>query len=706
MLTEAKKMAALAVFRTLYDNKKDIFTIISEFIKESINERNLIKVNTSLVASLLKEDYGFCIPEAVLDTVLKRIATKEKGEFFISDDIKKTERIDKSYNKIAESNNKIIYELIKYVEEKTLKALNEKEKGILNQSFCEFIITDDTNVAYSEYISAFIISNQGNQDFAMRLNTIKEGVVLYSGLLYNDNLNEIGSWNTPLTIYVEPEILFHLAGYNGELYKKLFDDFFELVKNVNSKSRNKTGNSLIKIKYFQEVKEEIDKFFKTAEHIKDSGEIFDSSKTAMVSILSGCLTPSDVLLKKAEFEALLKINNITSEEEINFYNEKENEKYNIESPELIKLLSETIPEDEIYPHLKYLYYINVLRKGEDIKQFEKARYILLTGNGRTMQMSLSQHIKKNASVPLATNLNFITSRLWFKLNKGFSDGNYPSSFNIINKAQIVISAQISNSVSEEFTKIKNKIANGDLSQVGALEALAELKSRIRNPEEIESENIESIVQSINDGDIERFLREREIERQRNRNTAIRNEELESNIKSLKNEQKLLIKKEEEYINYIEAQKDRYIHNLNKEKRKELEDTIIPYIDDIERKKKKAQKWITTLLNLSKAVIIFILLCITVAVIYFDYKYQINLINEYKYIELVIIWLLPIVYLIIKGKSFNLYKTIKHIDKNLSKKITRRTYAYYDIDESKLNQLYHKKEYIEQQLNMHSSVRNE
>ena len=125
-----------------------------------------------------------------------------------------------------------------------------------------------------------------------------------------------------------------------------------------------------------------------------------------------------------------------------------------------------------------------------------------------------------------------------------------------------------------------------MSQVGALEALAELKSRIRNPEEIESENIESIVQSINDGDIERFLREREIERQRNRNTAIRNEELESNIKSLKNEQKLLIKKEEEYINYIEAQKNRYIHNLNEEKRKELEDTIIPYIDDIERKKHK------------------------------------------------------------------------------------------------------------------------
>jgi uncharacterized membrane protein YuzA (DUF378 family) len=57
---------------------------------------------------------------------------------------------------------------------------------------------------------------------------------------------------------VEQEILFHLAGYNGELYQQLYFDFRELIREINRKA----GKQLIKIKYFDSVKIEIDKFFK------------------------------------------------------------------------------------------------------------------------------------------------------------------------------------------------------------------------------------------------------------------------------------------------------------------------------------------------------------------------------------------------------------------------------------------------------------
>ena len=709
MITDAKKMAALAVFRSLYDNKKDIFTIICEFIKESVHDRNLLKVNTSLVSSILNEDYGFIIPEAVIDTALKRIATKSKGEYSFSDLHSINGNLDEYYNSITESNNKIIEDLIEYVELKKQGKLTVKEKGILNQSFCEFLISDDTNVEFAEYISAFIISNQSNPDFTVRLNTIKEGVVLYSGLLYNDNLNEIGSWKTALTIYVEPEILFHLAGYNGELYKKLFDDFYALVRCVNTKSRNEIGKSLIKIKYFQEVKEEIDRFFKTAEHIKENEGFYDTSKTAMVSILSGCSTPSDVLLKKAEFETLLKTYNIVLEDEFNFYNEKENEEFNIESQEIINLLSETIPNDEIYPHLKYLYYINVLRRGEDIKQFENAKYILLTGNGRTLQMSLSPHIKNNGCVPLATNLNFITSRFWFKLNKGFSNENYPISFNIINKAQIVLSAQIGNSVSEEFKKIKDKIALGELSSQGALEALAELKSRIRNPEDIEFENVDAIVQSIKERDIEQFLRERELERERSRNTTKRNAELELSVETLVVEQKnkeehhnkVLLQQQKKYQDYIDAQHDRYLKDLNDAKRKELQETIIPYIRDIEKNKMSADKSVVAKIKVYKFLAIFVMVIATLLVIIFDNRYDLGLINEYKiYVELFVIWLLPAVYLIFVGRTFNLYECYKKFYNRLENRLTNIADIKYNVDRDRLNELYDRKRMIEEQLEVY------
>ena len=130
MITDAKKMAALAVFRSLYDNKKDIFTIICEFIKESVHDRNLLKVNTSLVSSLLNEDYGFIIPEAVIDTALKRIATKSKGEYSFSDLHSINGNLDEYYNSITESNNQIIEDLIEYVELKKQGKLTVKEKGI------------------------------------------------------------------------------------------------------------------------------------------------------------------------------------------------------------------------------------------------------------------------------------------------------------------------------------------------------------------------------------------------------------------------------------------------------------------------------------------------------------------------------------------------------------------------------------------------
>lgn len=193
------------------------------------------------------------------------------------------------------------------------------------------------------------------QLFTQKLNTIKEGVVLYSGIWYNDNLNEVGNWSTPLTIYVEHEILFHFAGYNGTLYENLFGDFYNLVRKINVNNNRKTGKPLIRIKYFPEVKADIDLFFKRAEQIVDSGEIHDSSKTAMVSIVSGCETSADIIQKKANFETLLQTSGITQEDQFNFYEEEDKKAYNFESEELLADLASTLNEDDIYPHLKYLY---------------------------------------------------------------------------------------------------------------------------------------------------------------------------------------------------------------------------------------------------------------------------------------------------------------------------------------------------------------
>ena len=239
MAVESKRLAALAVFRSLYNSKKDIFTIICEFMKDCANKRAIQVVNTSQMANYLKEDFCFIIPEAIIATALNRIATREKGEYLLTVSNDSHSGVSSSYNRIYDSNEEIIALLIAYIEQQESRTLSVIEKQQLNKSFCAFLIEDNTNVEYSEYISAFIITHQNDKEFTGKLNLIKEGVVLYSGLKYNENVNEVGSWTTPLTIYVEPEILFHLAGYNGELYKKsesliapIQDEIYNAVKEV------------------------------------------------------------------------------------------------------------------------------------------------------------------------------------------------------------------------------------------------------------------------------------------------------------------------------------------------------------------------------------------------------------------------------------------------------------------------------------------
>ena len=59
MASNGKQLAALAVFRSLYDNRKDIFTIICEFIKDVIYSHKLYTFNVTQITDLLKNDFDF-----------------------------------------------------------------------------------------------------------------------------------------------------------------------------------------------------------------------------------------------------------------------------------------------------------------------------------------------------------------------------------------------------------------------------------------------------------------------------------------------------------------------------------------------------------------------------------------------------------------------------------------------------------------------
>lgn len=97
---------------------------------------------------------------------------------------------------------------------------------------------------------------------------------------------------------IRTEILFHLAGYNGELYKVLASDLLQFISEINQKV---SGKRVIKLKYFAEVKTEIEGFFTKAKYLLEGNSKPNPSVTAMVTIINGCKSISDIQAKKQIF---------------------------------------------------------------------------------------------------------------------------------------------------------------------------------------------------------------------------------------------------------------------------------------------------------------------------------------------------------------------------------------------------------------------
>ncbi len=504
---ESKYLASLAVFRELYDSNKDIYGVICELLDDIIRSQGKYQFNLTEITNLLNNEFDFSIPEAVVGTSLRRLnyLKKDRGIYVVGN-MPNTDRpsVNNLQAETLASNATIIESLLTFIGSKKNVELTETKKENIVSSFYAFLLDDSNGSEYSEYISGFIIDNRRNEEFSKKLNRIREGVVLYSGLKYNSNLSEIGSWKTELTIYLDTEILFHFAGYNGKIYKSLFDDFFRYVKEINIKAKKR----LIRLEYFREVKSEMESFFAKAMFIVEGKDRLDPTVTAMNSLIEGCQALSDVIEKKSDFYLRLKENGITESETTKYF-EEPNHKYNIVDKKIIEEISEEFRFD-VSEYLQFLNYVSIHRHEANSNNFDSIRHILLTGNSRTIKVAWHRGIKSENAVPLATTLEWITSRFWFKLNKGFGDGSRPISFDIITKAQIILSSVLNKSVREKYDDLQIQFKEGKITEAQAKTRIVSLRSQVRKPEEIEIDDISSILDTLSNDSIEQFIKEQEL----------------------------------------------------------------------------------------------------------------------------------------------------------------------------------------------------
>jgi hypothetical protein len=555
---KSRCLASLAVFRELYDSEHDVYGILAEFLKTVIQANKLTLFSLREITDALNETFDFDIPQPVIKSAIKRLkcTTLPKGQY--SCDLNKNQsaidNVSRRLDEARESNDQLLGDLYAYIKRERNIEIDQAMKESISSSFCAYLLDEAILHEWSEYFSAFIIENKSDHVFWERLTKIKQGIILHTGLVYTPNPGTLGSWQARLDIYLDTENLFHLAGYNGELFKQMFDDFHTLVKEANAKAKKR----LVQLKVFDETKETVDGFFTKAERLVASGTFVNPSTSAMVYIVKSCNSPSEVIQMKNAFYARLETIGITFCESADL-TDKSKYKFNIENTELANELEEQFGDKRIHHAQHLLSQINVLRSGVSNTGFDAVRHILLTENNASLHIAWHPSVKQSGHVPLATNLHFMTNKFWFKLNKGFGNGDYPKSFDVITSAQMCLSSSLSYSIAETYKKTTRQYADGSITRDVVESTIAQLKTKAKIAEEIDEGNVDDLLSFIQEGSIEHLVLEQEQIAKRAEETDSQNrrilEELEKEKKARQDEHESHLSTSEE-LEELRAEKKR------------------------------------------------------------------------------------------------------------------------------------------------------
>jgi hypothetical protein len=129
-------------------------------------------------------------------------------------------------------------------------------------------------------------------------------------------------------------------------------------------------------------------------------------------------------------------------------------------------------------------------------------------------MVVDEKMKEIAPTFLATNMYFITNRLWFRLNKGFGN-ELPKSFSVIASAQIILSSLINNNISKSYTRLQQDVADGKIKNEEDIRTLyAGYRKDVKKPEDINENVVDDVISTIlSDDNVEKHLREQDLLKQ-------------------------------------------------------------------------------------------------------------------------------------------------------------------------------------------------
>lgn len=670
---EIKSLASYVTYRQLYDDgKRDTYFVISKFVENVIITQNFYSFGLTEMSEQIRKQFGFDIPDYVIQSSIRRLSyvTRSNNLYIVNSALlpKDNNVISNSIEYASGVNEKLVNDLVKYVEGKK-GSLNIEQTKSLIREFCSFLLDNSAANGHSELISAFILEHEKNKDFQAHLMQIKEGAVLFAGLNYNSDISDNSAWKDELIVFVENEILFHLAGYNGSVFKRLADELFALINEMNFKSKTK----VIKVRYFEEVSEEIDAFFDKAVDIVEGKDHVTVDNYAMAEIVRGCKSASDVIGKKSQFYTLLRSKMIVKESKKNYYSEEFHE-YNLESPEAVRKFGIT---DDKLRYIKHLNYVNILRQGKYVSNLKKSKYIVLTETGKMLRMA-SEFSGASNLTPLALNMSVLTNRLWYDLNKGFGASEFPTTFDIVVKSKIVLSKLLTQNVAHKYEEAKQKYIRNEINANQLADSILLLREEVKRPEDIKTDIVEEVLTFITEDKLDIYQSEKELLEDKLNISEKEREALTAVIK-LREEENIRIQAEA-------TSRTELLQKINDELFDKRESDVRSQIADFEKRTKVADKKIEGKLKWIKSFILLVILAYYSAVVWILFKSTTEVQTSISLLLSVIPPAISLFLSLLREKRFDFLELYKLVIGFFKDRYTKKVYAEYLIDITKIKEL--------------------
>ena len=562
-----------------------------------------------------------------------------------NDSVSQTQKIFEELNQFIKKNKEISVDL------------DEKPLEQIQHDFFKYLVDGSVEESEENVFSAFIIKSKNNKAFIQHIDSMRVGNILYLGLKTSNQFDRMSTWNVPLVIYLDMEILFHLYGFNGKIFKLLADEFFELVRQINSKMRH------VKLRFFKETKNEIENFFDAAESNYMKNKIINPNATAMHSILKGCKSNSDIRDKESDFFKFLKDKIILLDDFQDSYYDEKYQKYNLENIEIVETYSATEEEKEQNEsRLKLVNHINVLRKGKYFTNYKECQFILMTETKKTLQMA--QHfineIDDNHNpkyVPCAVNLSVLTNIFWFYLNGVLKKSNkFPMTVESVIKAQVVLSSAIGRHIDRLYEKTKEEFKKGKITREIYIERILNYRNKKNIPEFITQDNIDSNYKFIKEDELSIYEEEKKFLKTENKELKNKLNKVTIDLQNKENQLKL-------------AQYKNQLNTLEGTKR----------MIDFKIEKAKFFKKIQNLVKIVFMIIIFVVIFLAVYVLIYAPD-KIELINTYYAFLVCIVTTICFFCFNIFKKKIKKYALVNYISRFIVKNILYRKIPDESIDD--------------------------